>query len=315
MLAHFGLPPGRPQPDSPEHPLPGSPERCLARWALQDARGGRWMLERLAPGQGTRRQELAGLLAELSRLDPALARVIPAYRSLPERPNNYVLTEDGGQWQLSPFVPGVPLPRPGYLDHTWRGEAVAAFLLALQTAGAQLSTLPTPPQEDLIAYRDGLFAAISRKAPELLPRLALYRAALAELPDWLASVPPALAHGDLHPLNIIWGESDIRCVIDWEFAGARHGLYDAAGCLGCAGFEHPSAFSRGFVLGLLKGLRQNGLTTAQVHLLPRLVLASRLGWLSEWLRKGDAEMLDMELDYLDILLDELDGLGRFWAKA
>jgi hypothetical protein len=31
------------------------------------------------------------------------------------------------------------------------------------------------------------------------------------------------------------------------------------------------------------------------------VAASRFGWLSEWLRRGDREMLGLELDYLDLL--------------
>ena len=38
----------------------------------------------------------------------------------------------------------------------------------------------------------------------------------------------------------------LRALIDWEFAGARPRLYDAANCIGCAGFEHPSGLVRGF---------------------------------------------------------------------
>lgn len=329
LLERFGLRPGWP---APEHALPGSPERCLERRALADATGGLWLLERLAPAQCARREELALLLEGLAR-DPVLAPVLPLWRRADS--GGFVLRvgadEYGGglagHWQLSPLVVHAPLPRPGYLDQAWRGRAVAGLILGVQRAGAGLAELCPAPQADLPAYRDGLFAAIKGHAPGLLPRLAPLRAALTELPALLAAQPKALAHGDLHPLNVLWGPDaaePLRALIDWEFAGGRPALYDAANCLGCAGFEHPSGLGRGFALGLVAGLfGPGGLPPALLPLLPGMVLASRLGWLSEWLRKGETDLLHMELDYLDVLLAQglAQGLeqglelARRWAGA
>lgn len=327
LLPRFGLAPGR---LVPEHPLPGSPERCIRRWAVADETGGLWMLERIAPGHVPRREALGRLLAELSATGqpsktPALTKLIPAYREVAG--GGFVLREEvgcgpcgnnsgpeSGGWQLSPYVPGSALPRPEYLDEAWRGEALAEVVLLLRRAGERLADIPPAPTADLVRYRDELFAAIGRTRPQLLPRLGLFRAALEQLPTLLAAQPPVLAHGDLHPLNAIWGKASLRSVIDWEFTGARPLLYDAACCIGCAGFEHPSALGRGFVLGLIVGLRRSGIGAEHLRLLPGMVLASRLGWLSEWLRKGDAEMLDMELDYLDILLNEAPALQRLWSQ-
>lgn len=329
LLPRFGLAPGR---LAPEHPLPGSPERCIRRWAVADETGGLWMLERIAPGQVPRREALGRLLAELSATGqpaqkPALAALIPAYRGVAG--GGFVLREEvdcapggnssgpvAGGWQLSPYVPGLALPRPEYLDEAWRGEALAEVILLLRRAGERLVELPPAPTADLVRYRDELFATIehSQAHSQLLPRLGPFRAALEQLPALLAAQPPVLAHGDLHPLNAIWGKVSLRAVIDWEFAGARPLLYDAACCIGCAGFEHPSALGRGFVLGLILGLRRGGIGAEHLRLLPGMVLASRLGWLSEWLRKGDAEMLDMELDYLDILLNTAPALQRLWPQ-
>jgi len=331
LLPHFGLAPGR---LAPEHPLPGSPERCIERFAVEDAGGHTWMLERIPPAQAARRQELGGLLAGLSH-HPALAPFIPAFRPVadleaqvpcaePLRANapRYVLASDeprlAGCWQLSPFVAGTPLPRPEYLDHDWRGQAVAQAMLTLQQAGAELPQVPVPPQPCLVDFRDSLFAAVTQHAPELLPRLAPVRAALAELALVQEAVPSVLAHGDLHQLNVIWGADParpVRGLIDWEFAGARPRLYDAANCIGCAGFEHPSGLARGFVVGLVRELRAGGLPGPELGLLPLFVLFTRLGWLSEWLRKKDAELLDMGLDYLDILLVERENLAALWGEG
>lgn len=314
----FGL---TPAPDARSLPAPpGSPERCLERFACADSGGDAWLLERLGPAQAPRREEVARLLAALCAADPELARFIPAYRQLPGG-GHILRLETGpntGSWQLSPLVDHVPLPRPDYLAHAWRGEAVATLLLRLQGAGNALHA-PPAPCADLPAYAQELFASIAAHRPDLSPRLVPLRAFLATLPELLAAQPETFVHGDLHPLNILWGAGPsepgqtIRALIDWEFCGRGPALYDAANCIGCAAFEDPSGLSGGFVTGLVRGL---GLSPAQLPLLAAMLPATRLGWLSEWLRKGDAEMLDMELDYLEILLTLGPGkLAAIWSNC
>lgn len=328
LLPRFGLIPGR---LAPEHPLPGSPERCIERFAVEDAGGRPWMLERVPAAQAPRREALGRLLADLAQ-DRDLCALIPAYRPVEQAEGKaggetrfVLICEEeglagslGGCWMLSPFVAGQELPRPDYLDDGWRGEAIARGILALQRAGRALPALLAAPQAALASFRDDLFSAISRHAPQIVERLAPVREALSELAAVLGAVPSALAHGDLHPLNVIWGSGPakpLRGLIDWEFAGARPRLYDIANCVGCAGFEHPSGLARGFVMGLVRELRKGGLPGPELGLLPLFVMVTRLGWLSEWLRKKDAELLDMELDYLDILLEEQENLAELWCEG
>jgi len=326
LLCRFGLAPGR---MAPEHELPGSPERCIERFALEDAGGRPWMLERIPAEQAPRREILGRLLADLAQ-DRDLCALVPAWRPVaaPERPEDgtasrrFVLhVAEGslcGHWMLSPFVDGQELPRPDYLDDGWRGEAIARGILALQRAGRALPALLAAPQAALAAFRDELFSAIDKHKPQIMARLTPVREALSELAAVLGAVPSALAHGDLHPLNVIWGSGParpLRALIDWEFAGARPRLYDIANCVGCAGFEHPSGLARGCVMGLVRELRKGGMPGPELGLLPLFVMVTRLGWLSEWLRKKDAELLSMELDYLDILLEEQENLAALWCEG
>lgn len=358
LLYRFGVTPRR---MAAEFPLPGSPERCLTRTAVQGDDGRLWMLERLAPAQAPRREAMGELLARLANpavSGPDLAALVPAYLPVDDEPVDggpaapaggadsahpgilrYVLAADApphaGYWQLSPFVPGAEPPRPDYLDHGWRGRAVAALLLALHRAGDNLPAgLPPAPVPPLPAFIAGLHEAVGRRMPEAARRLHPVRDALQALPDVLAAQPVVLAHGDVHPLNLIWtpcGEGDeippstnplaaLRGVIDWEFAGAQPILYDAANCMGCVGFEHPSGLGRGFAAGFTATLREGvaacslaGIPTDTLRHLPLMVLASRFGWLSEWLRRGDRDMLEMELDYCDILLHHRSRLTDMWA--
>ena len=46
--------------------------------------------------------------------------------------------------------------------------------------------------------------------------------------------------------------------------------------------------------------------------LPELVLAVRYAWLSEWLRRDDADMVSLELDYMRLLRDRRAELQSAW---
>jgi homoserine kinase type II len=42
------------------------------------------------------------------------------------------------------------------------------------------------------------------------------------------------------------------------------------------------------------------------------VAATRFGWLAEWLRRADEDMVRLELGYLEYLLDERAAIERVW---
>ncbi|EPR37565.1 aminoglycoside phosphotransferase [Desulfovibrio sp. X2] len=315
-LAPWNLGFGRERPDLF---IPGSPERCIARRVVEDAGGGLWVLERIAPGQAARREALGRLLAALAAAGLAQAC---AYRPCADgftagftdgfNGGRYVARDDGdggALWQISPFVAGEPLDAPGYTAQDLPGEELADVLARLAraaqaaSASGDMGTMP----EDLgafspAAYVDKLLSDVRRHAPDIHVRAAALAVAVRPFLDQEPELPRVLCHGDLHPQNAVWRGGRILAVIDWEFAGLRHALYDIANTLGCLGIENPDTFRRGAGAAMLRRLAAEGLLPASLRpLLPAAILASRFAWLSEWLRKGDSEMVAMELDYMELL--------------
>lgn len=296
--------------------IPGSPERCRHRLVATDTNGAYWLAEHLTYTQQIHRNRIGRLLYTMF---PQSETWIPLPALLTGTTD--CVEQQGEPWQLSPFYQGEELPRPAYLHDAWRGSAVGNVIINLQYASSALITIPNPTIEDAVNahqhhiehYIEQLGQTIKRHHPSLYQRIApSIRHCCSVLPDSIEAQGFTCAHGDLHPLNIIWSHNALCGVIDWEFCGKRPLLYDVANCLGCCGFEHPSGLVKNFAVALTSTLTQHH-GSAIMQLLPDMVLASRFSWLSEWFRKNDAEMLHMELEYMDILMDNRDYLSTYWS--
>ncbi|WP_250645445.1 phosphotransferase enzyme family protein [Salidesulfovibrio onnuriiensis] len=289
--------------------VPGSSERCVQRHVVEDGDGSFWVLERLFPSQHERRERIGRALSVLR--DAGLP--VLYYRPGPD--GGFVVRENNYHWQLAPYVPGDPLPQPDFVDHPERGEALADFLIALRREGAGIREFDQEPDFDLPAYADELMDTLGTRKPELHRELAPIREALAPLFEAWGDLPRCLCHGDFHPLNVIWKGMDVAAVIDWEFAGQRPVLYDAANCLGCVGIEDPQALGNGLAPAMLGKMHGAGLLDeVSFGFLPHLLLGLRFAWMSEWLRRKDAEMQELELDYMTLLARNLESLGRMWRS-
>lgn len=287
--------------ERPDLAITGSPERCIARRVVQDADGGLWVLERIDAGQAARREALGRLLAGL-----ATAGLTQACAYRPCAGGFVHRDEDGGAWQLAPYGAGEGLAAPDYTEEDGPGEELADFLAGLRRAaqlvGAQ-GGIPAGIGDFFLApYVEKLLDDMQRHAPDVHARAAALAARIRPFLDMEPSLPRVLCHGDLHPMNALWRQGRIVLVIDWEFAGFKHALYDVANTLGCLGIENPRTFARGAGAAMLRRLTAEGILSADLApLLRPAVAAGRFGWLAEWLRKDDAEMVAMELDYLDML--------------
>lgn len=296
--------------ERPEVPLAGSPERSQFRTVVEDSAGRRFVLEQLKPSTLARKREIAASLDYLAR--QGLAGAHPYLRG---EDGSFIVKAGGGFWQISAFIDGVELVRPDYTREAWRGKALARFLVDLKTTSQGIPFGKPGRPFSIAEFIRDLMARIARHNPEWADAAGpAYRCLQADFFAAHDRLPVAFCHGDPHVVNVIWGEHEIRGVIDWEFSGYRPELYDAALVLGCIGMEDPSSLAGPFVMALLEELRASRCLDAQnPAVLPEFVMAIRFAWLSDWLRKNDRDMVDMETDYIRLLLDGRESLRRAWT--
>jgi homoserine kinase type II len=292
----------------PELEPAGSPERSLARKVCEDDHNRLFLLDQISFLNLARKIEIAETLTVLGRRIPEIRAPLP----LPD--GKFAAESDGGFWQLRPFVEGVPLRRPEYAGDGWRGPVLADFLVRLKAASSDL-----PCSVEKIVFSPAQFVRsleykIGRLDDSLHERIlpAFRRLEAAYFPAE-PGLPAGFAHGDFHPLNIVWAPDGIRAVVDWEFCGEKPEMYDAAILVGCLGMENPRFLGGDFVYGLLDSLRDKASYAPESRSsFFDLVLALRFAWLSDWLRRGDAEMIDLETDYLNLLLENREFFVRNW---
>jgi homoserine kinase type II len=289
--------------------IEGSPERSLFRTVFEDTKGDRFILEQIPPQSRGTRIRIAETLTYLKQ--QGLNRVRPY---LPDGQNRYLLEHKGQLWQIAPFIPGTALDRQTYLYEQWRGGRLADFLIALKDKTEGLPFFNPAQHFSLKDYVLRLFQNITRHNPPLAQSLQPIMVFLEKnFFHVYNSFPVAFCHGDYHPLNIIWATNDIKIVIDWEFAGYKPEIYDTANMIGCIGIEHPSGLLGGLVSEFIHRLRQERfLPDTSWDYLVEFVIAVRFGWLSEWLRKSDTDMIEMETVYMKLLMAEKTRLRNAW---
>lgn len=286
----------------------GSPERTRFRRVCEDGNGRLFLLEQIEAAGLDRKTGIAEILADLEQRIPEVRAPLPSTGGIR-------IVQSGGRfWQIRFFVEGVPLRRPEYAGEGWRGPVLADFLVRLKAASAAL--IRTDPRK--VFSPAGFVRSLESKIRErsdglrerILPAFTHLESAYFPAEN---DLPAGFAHGDLHPLNVVWAPDGIRAVVDWEFCGVKPESYDAALLVGCLGMENPKHLAGDFVYGLLDALRETaGWTSESRRTFFDLVLALRFAWLSDWLRRGDVEMIDLEAAYIGLLLANREFFIRNW---
>ncbi len=290
----------------------GSPERTSWRCVAETGDGRLYVVEKIASRVYGRKRRIVHTLQQLA--EQGLPGMVTY---LPDRDGETIPLIDHGLWQLSPFVAGVDLDRPVYTRDAWRGEAAATFLVRLHDIGTRCHWQPPWPPFFIPDYIRNLSTTLASRDPDTARCFAPFRKHLdAHLFPIIPDLPVQLCHGDFHPLNIIWGHQAIRAVIDWEFCGVKPELYDLANLLGCLGMEDPRSLSGPFAGRLVDMLKSAGrFADASWRALPDMMLAIRFAWLSEWMRKNDRTMVQMEADYMALLIELGPSLGCLCADG
>jgi homoserine kinase type II len=293
----------------PELEIAGSPERSSFRVVVQDGDSGLWVLEAIPPGTWRHKARISEALALLQGRG---LRAVHPY--LPGKSGEPLVHASGDQWLLRPYVPGVPLPRPAYVLDRWRGAACARFLADLRETASETKLMEPEGAFSMGRFIREMYGTMQRRDPEVRRRLGpAFRFVEEEFFGREGRLPVVFCHGDFHPLNIVWSEEGIRSVIDWEFLGYKPEVYDMANLIGCVGFEDPAALTQGLVMELIAEMkRARTVSGACWEALPAWVAVIRFAWLSDWLRRRDEEMVELEIAYIDLLIENRNALQRIW---
>ncbi len=288
----------------------GSPERAMSRGVAADACGRQFLVEKFSKRKGPAKEGIAQTLAALEQ--SGLERILVPEKNLK---GDYLGEYQGAFFQVTRFVSGTDLPRPEWLESRERGRAMAWFLIDMGKCARGLCK--EGPAFSIKVYIYRLFDEMKSHHPgryaQYLPVLKFLEQEFMGAHD---SLPLTFCHGDFHPINIIWTDEKIRAVIDWEFCGVKPELFDAANLLGCAGIEHPEGLAMPMATTFVSELYRTGNPSAKAwQYLPDYVLALRFAWLSEWLRKEDLQMLDMEFRFMEILMAHRSDLFEIWTDA
>ena len=277
----------------------GSSERSNFRVVVRDDRNQKFILEEISQKQVSKRLSISKIIDKFAKLD---LQVNPYIKT---KLNEYVSEVNDGFWQVSVYLDSVVLHRQTYFNDAWRGELLAKFVADIQKVGADSGH--DLERFDFKQFINKLVADIELNEPEVFKHLQpVINFVVEHFYPVIDKVPSVFSHGDLHALNVLWGKDCMISVIDWEFCGKKPCLYDAALIIGCVGSEDPAARTSPFVKQFVTTLKEQKVFTDEVfELLPYFVLAVRFGWMSEWLRRNDIEMIEFELYYMNLLLQEI----------
>ncbi len=291
--------------------IPGSPERAISRGVVQDCQDRLFLVEKLDNRKFLTQERIARAVEYLSL--HGLPQAITYMKSVQ---GNFLPFFSGSCFRLSRFIEGTPLRRPDYLASAAMGKNTARFLEQMAEASAGMELHLSFPRFSIKKYIHDLFKTMKTHDRSVhdrfLPVLNFLETEFMPAHDRL---PLSFCHGDLHPLNIIWDNDEIQAVIDWEFAGIKPDLFDAANYVGCAGIETPTALAWTWSLSFLSQLHKTDVIKDMGwQFFPEYVLALRFAWLSEWLRKKDHEMIDLEHAFMTILTDHMPDIKQAFGR-
>jgi homoserine kinase type II len=287
----------------------GSPERCEFRFVIECADNHLYVIESVIDDETDNKRKIIFSLNYL--YEQGLSGINP-YLSTDK--NASIVKCDDRFWQISRFISGIALERPAYIFDQWRGNVLADFLIRLREKSVNIPGFNKKTPFSIINYINTLNNQIKAHEPELQKEIQPVIDFLDKyFIDTHDQLPVTFCHGDYHPLNVLWATDHIHAVIDWEFSGIKPEIYDMANLIGCIGIENPEALAGLLVIDFIKTLKKsNIISNISWSVLVEFVIALRFAWLSEWLRHNDKEMIELESDYLKLLVNNADDLKQIW---
>jgi homoserine kinase type II len=292
-----------------EFDIQGSPERSLSRAVIETVPGQLFLMEKFDREKFAVRERVCRTIDHLNC--QGLVQALGGQRTIT---GEFLPFFKEACFQISPFLDSTGVARPDWLLSAEMGKNMGSFLIQMQGASKDLPAQIAFPGFSIKTYIIKLFADMSYHEPAMYDRYTPFLEFLEQ--DFMGAhdqLVQTFCHGDFHPLNVLWDENRIRAVIDWEFTGVKPDCYDAANLLGCAGIENPEGLGMPMVTTFLHQIKSAGIISPMGwRYFPEYILALRFAWLSEWLRKKDGEMLELEAVYMGVLIRHMEELRSIW---
>lgn len=294
----------------PDMDISGSPERTDFRSVIESEDGGLFLIECFEQSKYKRKKIIAETINRLNI--HGLKKTIP-YERTPD--GNFLLKEGGLVWQICRFIESDIIVRPDYVFLPEIGAEFADFIIDLNMISRKIDLNSTDlPFFSIKNYIVSIFSQINTHNPEIISKIKpVYDFLESNFFDKHRLLKEGFCHGDIHPMNAIWKNKKIVAVIDWEFMGIKPEIYDLANLLGCIGIEDPNALGGNLVNELIGKLKKSCIyENDSWDILIEFVIAVRFGWLSEWLRKKDTEMIQLETDFMNLLFNYSKDIKSHW---
>lgn len=236
---------------------------------------------------------------------------------------NYIKTLNGEFYYLDEkvyllrnYIKANSLNQEKYLKDVWRGEALAKFLIELKKVSKEISFIEKEEDINVKEHVYYLFEKLKKYRPTLAKQFEKIKFLLEiDFFEKYDSLENGFCHGDLHPINVLWGQNKIVGVIDWEFFAYKKEIYDLANLIGCMGFENPSSLIDEITIELLNNIYKSKIyDELSIQYLMEFIIAQRSSWLSLWLKKEDRDMIKEELIYMEFLVDNITNIQNIWKK-
>jgi len=287
----------------------GSPERCEFRFVIECSDDDLYVMESLIEDEIAHKKKIISSLNYLFR--QGLTGINPYIVS---KNDTYIGNVHSRFWQMCRFSDGVLLKRPEYVFDQWRGNILADFLIDLRETASAIPGFDGKTPFSIIDYINTLNDQVRIFEPglqkEIQPVINFLENDFIKAHDRL---PATFSHGDFHALNVIWSDTGINAVIDWEFSGIKPEIFDMANMIGCIGVENPEALAGPLVIDFISGLKNaTMISDLSWEVLLEFIIAIRFAWLSEWLRHKDKDMIELESVYMKLLVNNAEDLKQIW---
>jgi homoserine kinase type II len=276
---------------------------------ITDADGSKWILESLSKEDYSRKLTIAETLEQIKK--NGCSFIHPYQRnSLGQFTTFY-----GGQLcMLRPYIEGIPVQKDSWLSEGWRVDAMADFIISMRQASKRSVIHGDSKSLTIIDFVKQRTEALNRHRPEISEGLtSVFQNLETNLFPIINSLPTAFCHGNYTPMDMVWGESSIKSVGGWDYCGIKQEAYDAALFVGYIGFDMPDMLISDSTTRFISKLQEAALFSEQTwDIFFDLLITTRYGWLSKWMRTNNEKNRDLEMLYMNLLNTQRSYILKKW---